>query len=485
MLTESRSGSEIRRLFNPPKLMEEISLKDLDPRLQKQVENARKAADKNPTYAVDILMNILSRNPGCLEAREILRQAQKRVTKGSKSGGGFGKLLSKFGLGGGSKAAKDPVEGMQAAEELLKANPANVAAHKQLGSNAEALELWGTAAFAYEEIYRLEPSNGENTKALMKAYIAIGKNEEAIRIGEVAYRANPADDQIQALVKKASVQQTVEKGKWEEDKSFRDKLKDEDEALKLEHASRAKTGEAGLRTLIEDALVAVEKEPGNLNLYRDLAANYRKLGEFDNSLLWVNKARETEGGRADVNLERLAMSIQREKMTTAIAAQEAVLESDPDNAEALAELEKIKAEEHAYRREVVENLVQRYPNEFSYRYELGELYLEDGETDAAIKELQLALRAPKIRVHALVLLGKAYKTKGFYDLAAEQFNTAKSEIPGVNEEKKDVLYQLGTCYELQGDMEQAMAEFKALYGADISYRDVAQKIDDFYSKKNA
>jgi hypothetical protein len=68
-------------------------------------------------------------------------------------------------------------------------------------------------------------------------------------------------------------------------------------------------------------------------------------------------------------------------------------------------------------------------------------------------------------------------------MAAEQLQTAKSEIPGINEEKKDVLYQLGTAYEQQGDMEKAIAEFKVLYGADISYRDVAQKIDDFYSKK--
>lgn len=127
--------------------------------------------------------------------------------------------------------------------------------------------------------------------------------------------------------------------------------------------------------------------------------------------------------------------------------------------------------------------MQRYPNEFSYRYELGELYLEDEETDKAIKELQLAQRAPKVRVGVLVLLGKAYMKKGFHDLAAEQLTNAKSEIPGMTEQKKDVLYQLGTAYEQQGDMEKAMVEFKALYGADISYRDVAQKIDDFYSSK--
>ena len=48
-----------------------------------------------------------------------------------------------------------------------------------------------------------------------------------------------------------------------------------------------------------------------------------------------------------------------------------------------------------------------------------------------------------------------------------------------------MLYELGSCYELQGDLDNAMGEFKALYGADIGFRDVAQKIDDFYSRKKA
>ena len=126
-------------------------------------------------------------------------------------------------------------------------------------------------------------------------------------------------------------------------------------------------------------------------------------------------------------------------------------------------------------------MVQRYPNEFSYRYDLGELYKQKGNVDGAIKELQLALRAPKIRVKALVLLGQSYMEKKFYDLAAEQLTLAKSEISGVTELKKEVIYDLGRCYESQGDPEKAMAEYKALYGIDIGYRDVSQKIDDFYS----
>lgn len=466
--------------------MEEVALKDLDTRLQKQIENARKAVDKNPSYAVDILTNIVSRNPACLDARKILRQAQQRATKGKTKG--FGGFLSKvtslpFSMGSDAKIKKDPQKAIDSAEQMLNSNPDNVTGHKILGAAAEALELYSTAVFAYDAVRKLEPQNSENIKSLMMVYIKTGQSEEAIRIGEAAYRANPADDEIQALIKKASVEQTMEKGRWEEDESFRDKLKDEGESQKLEQAGRAKTGEAGLRALIEEAKKGVAAEPNNMNFYRDIASNYRKLGDFDSALEWVGKARELEAGRADVNLERMVGTLKREKMQQAIAAAEERLEANPEDAAAQAELDKLRVEERTFRLEQCEDLVQRYPNDYSYRYELGELYFEDGETDKAIKELQMAQRSPKVRVGALILLGKAYLAKGFHDLAAEQLTTAKSEIPGMTDQKKDVLYQLGSAYEQQGDMDKAMVEFKALYGGDISYRDVAQKIDDFYSNK--
>lgn len=466
--------------------MEEILLKDLDPRLQKQIENARKAIEKNPSYAVDILFNISTRNPACLEVRKILRQAQERAARGKSKG--FAGLLAKvtklpFSIGNDSKIKKDPEKAMEAAEQMLRTNPHNIAAHKMLGMAAEAMELHSTAAFAYNSIREIDPKNSENIKALMSIYITTGESEEAIRIGEAAYRANPADEEIQALIKKASVEQTMEKGRWEEDKSFRDKLKDEGESQKLEQAGRAKTGESGLRSLIEESKKLVADEPENMNHYRDIASNYRKLGEYDNALEWVGKARELEAGRADVNLERLVGTLKREKMQSAIREIEQRLEENPEDAEAEETLERLRVEERAFRLEQCESLVQRYPNEYSYRHELGELYYEDGETDKAIKELQMAQRSPKVRIAALILLGKCYLQKGFHDLAAEQFTTAKTEITGMNDQKKDVLYQLGTAYEKQGDMDKAMAEFKTLYGADISYRDVAKKIDEFYSNK--
>ena len=464
--------------------MEEVALKDLDTRLQKQIENARKAVDKNPSYAVDILTNIVARNPACLDARKILRQAQQRATHGKTKG--LGGLLSKvtsipFSMGSHAKIKKDPQKAMESAEQILNVNYENVTALEVLGSASEELELYSTAVFAYEAILKLEPTNYKNIKSLMAVHIKAGNCEEAIQIGDAAYRANPSDDEIQALIKKASVEQTMKKGKWEEDKSFRDKLKDEDESQKLEQAGRAKTGESGLLALIEEAKKEVAENPDNVNFYREIASNYRKLGDFDSALEWVAKARSLEAGRADVNLERMVGTLKREKMQKAISDVEERLEANPEDLTAKTELEKLRTEARAFRLEQSEDLVQRYPNEFSYRYELGELYFEDEEIDKAIKELQLAQRSPKVRVGALILLGKAYLAKGFHDLASEQLTTAKSEIPGMTDQKKDVLYQLGSAYEQQGDMDKAMVEFKALYGADISYRDVSQKIDDFYA----
>ena len=466
--------------------MKEVALTDLDIRLQKQIENARKVVDQNPSYAVDILSNIVNRNLGCLEARKILRLAQQRSSKGKVKG--LGSLLSKvsnipLSFVSESKIQKNPQKAMESAEQILSTNPENVAGHKLLATASVELEMYATAVFAFEAIRKLEPKNSDNIKSLMSVYISTGQNEEAIRVGDVAYRANPADDEIQALIKKASVEQTMEAGKWEEDKSFRDKLKDEDESQKLEQAGRAKTGDSGLRALIAEAKKGIDLEPENMNFYREIASNYRKLGEFDSALDWIDRARKLEAGRADVNLERLVGTLKREKMQRAISEVEEKLEKNPEDTSARVELDDLRAEERTFRLEQCDDLVQRYPNEYSYRYELGELYFEDGYADKAIKELQMALRSPKVRVDALILLGKAYLKKGFHDLAAEQLHTAKSEIPGMTDQKKDVLYQLGSAYEQQGDTDQAMVEFKSLYSADISYLDVAEKIDKFYSKK--
>jgi len=125
---------------------------------------------------------------------------------------------------------------------------------------------------------------------------------------------------------------------------------------------------------------------------------------------------------------------------------------------------------------------ERHPNDGAARHALGRIYLENGQFDAAIAQFQQAQKHPPVRVASLLGLGRAFKEKKIYDLAVVQFTIAKVELTAMDDQKKEVMYELGECYEGMGKAEQAIAEFKAIYTEDIVYRDVAAKIDAHYSK---
>ena len=48
--------------------------------------------------------------------------------------------------------------------------------------------------------------------------------------------------------------------------------------------------------------------------------------------------------------------------------------------------------------------------------------------------------------------------------------------------KKEAIYELGCCLDAMGKKEEAIEEFKLVYSADISFRDIADKINAFYNQ---
>ena len=70
-------------------------------------------------------------------------------------------------------------------------------------------------------------------------------------------------------------------------------------------------------------------------------------------------------------------------------------------------------------------------------------------------------------------------------LAIEQFNILKNDITVMDDRKKEAVYELGCCLETMGKPEEAIEEFKSVYSADTSFRDIADKINAFYASKEA
>ena len=463
--------------------MPEVPVSSLDPRHQKLVENARVALDRgNLDYVAEVTSQILKLQPGCLPVRKLQRVAQLRAHRG-RTGGFFGKTFSgltssPFSFGG----KKDPAKQLGAAELLLAKDPTSVPALKILAEAATGLGLPETVAFALDAVRELEPENRANLLALGEAWLAAGKPTEALQIADELLKDKPTDSDAQNLMRKSSVAQTVNKHNWDQQTHYRDKLRDEAQAVSLEQAAKVVTGDTMTQRLLDEGLARVAKEPNNLNHYRTVSQTYRQMGDLDQALVWVRKAREQPVGKADAALEKqeseLATAVIEKHMNEA----ETALAANPDDPAAKAKVVAAQKEFGEFKLTEAKRYVERYPNDFPARYALGALLLEVGQTDAAIAQFQQAQKGPQVRISSLVGLGRCFKTKRLFDLAVTQLNLAKNDLGTMDDTKKDVIYELGTCYELMGKADLAIEEFKIIYSEDIGFRDVADKINAFYSK---
>lgn len=464
-------------------MIQEIPIAQLDPRQVKQLEAADAAIQTNLSYTLEIYGSILKQSQGCLELRKKLRALQIKSAQGSTKG--LNNLLGKvtsvpFMFGG--KSEKDPEGTLVKAEALIDKNPGNVIAHEMLADAAKLLEMKETVVFAYETIRKIHPTNIKNLKELGNAYLESGNTEKAIETGNAILKIQPTDGDAVDLMKRASVAVAMNKGKWEESEDFRTQLKDESETQALEQQAKAVTDSKGLEDLIRQTYEKVEQEPGILNNYLQLSEYYHRYGDLENSIAWIQEARKQPAGQGDVSLEEKERLLTIEYFDNSIQEWEKAHISDPDNLETKESWNNAISQKKLYEKSQLESLVQRYPNDYKYRYELGVNLFENEDYDNCLSHFQLAQRNAKVRLDSILFLGRAYSRKNFHDLAIEQFSLLKNEIPVMDERKKDAIYELGCCLESMGEEGKAIEEFKVVYSADISFRDVADKINAFYSK---
>ena len=464
--------------------MKKVALTELDPRLQKQITAAEQQLKTNPQYAMEILSGILSRNLGCVEVRRLLRKAQKTII-GTKKGL-FDGITNALSAGGIAKAVeKDPIAAINDAEQKLAKSPADVNANKTIALAALKLEFPELAAFAYEELTQIEPKQVQHYVDLANTWINAGEYDYALAAADAGLKLFPGNGDLQECVRKASVSKTMKKGNWEDKGDFQSKLKDKDEALRLEQAAR-KVTDAG--TALEQAAALAEKiqaQPDSLDLYRDIVRQFISAGDLDSAIAWLQRGRLTTLGRADSSLERQEIDLITQRYEKASKTLRDQLAANPGDAAATAALAANEKELTDYRIQTTGSLVERYPNDYSFRYEYGSLLFGAGRLDDAIQQLQYAQRNPKFRQASILSIGKCFVASGKYDLGVDQLLLAKSEVPVMNDLKKEIIYELGGAYEKMGRVKEAIEEYKAIYMADSGYRDVSKKINDFYeSQKN-
>ena len=115
-------------------------------------------------------------------------------------------------------------------------------------------------------------------------------------------------------------------------------------------------------------------------------------------------------------------------------------------------------------------------------YNLGIAFREMGLLDEAIGELQKTCQAverghsfPQV-MQTYTWLAQCFLDKGLPEAAIRWYQKALS-APGIDEETRTALhYELAAAYETAGDKPSALKHFMEVYGRNIDYRDVAERI---------
>ncbi|HEX8181339.1 MAG TPA: tetratricopeptide repeat protein [Pyrinomonadaceae bacterium] len=147
------------------------------------------------------------------------------------------------------------------------------------------------------------------------------------------------------------------------------------------------------------------------------------------------------------------------------------------------------AEVFAEFRDSVEDDGEDATADYETHYNTGLAYMEMGMLDMAVEEFQTAVTVaapgdgtPRY-LQCCNLLGHCFMQQRMERAAVLWFKKGLA-APGHGEEEYQALrYELGTAYEQAGDLDRAIDTFQEVYGIDVSYRGVADKLRELQMQR--
>jgi tetratricopeptide (TPR) repeat protein len=376
---------------------------------------------------------------------------------------------------------KNPGEAMAIAEQVLNTDPNNSYAHRIIVDAALALEFPRTAVMSLEVMVRNSPKD----KALLVEFadLAAQTGGESGASAEAALdemvRTSGFDPDLAQAQKNLSARKTMDEGGYSAaaggQGSFRDMLKNKEEAVSLEQENRVQKSEDTGARLIREYEGRLEAEPDNVKMIRSLAELYAQKKEFDRALEMYARIKNSTHGGADSALDRVIADTTVKKMDAELAQLNPFA---PDHVDQIAKLQAQKTE---FKLAECKQRVEKYPTDLGIRFELGQLYFEAGKITEAIGEFQKSQQNPNKRIASMSCLAQCFAKRGMNDSAVRTLQSAIKEKAGFDDDKKDLIYNLGIVFEKMGKKAEAIEQFLQIYETDSTYRDVAAKIDAHYA----
>lgn len=431
----------------------------------------------NLDYAIEMLSSCVEAEPSFLRGWKFLRAAEVKryrkkpitqLTQAMTMAVRFPSYLIAVAL----LKAKKTVPALLRSGRLLRQDPVNPLYGKLFAEAALQMELPDLAILTLEAVRDNRPDDVTVLSWLGAFYQQSGRMRSARECFERLCEISPNDPAALKKLKDAMALDSMNSDGWEQSAekggSFRDMLKNEEEAALLEQGSKSAKSDTGLDALIADMKSKIEDEPNNINFRRGLANLYLQRYDFDQAISVLEDAVQLNPG--DPELERAVTNAHLRQFDHRLEQ----LRKQGDE-EAVAEIETQRLQ---YKFDDLQARVERYPNDLQLRFEWGIMLLENDYVNEAIQQLQLAQRSARNRVQALYHLGVCFRAKKQYAIACRQLDAALEELPIMDANKKKVLYERAELAELMNEPQKAMDLFMQIYQVDISYRDVARKVEE-------
>jgi tetratricopeptide (TPR) repeat protein len=438
---------------------------------------------RNYGYTIQLLQVVLKNYPEFLLARKLARAAAVAKSSGKKGILGGISSASFSTMKVQSLVKKDPLAALDAVEKILENEPHSLQANQLLKEAALGAKFPEVAVFALETIIEGNPKDTKTMHELAKLYVTVGEPSKAVDIYTKILEVTPNDLAAVKGGKDAAAAASMQKGGWEkEETTYRDLIRDKEQAVSLEQQGRVHRSEEMIDNLLAELYAKYEADPQNVDHARKMAELYEQKEDLDSAVSWFKYAADLTGG-ADVALVRKVSDLRLKQFDTSIAGYEQYITANPDAEETkqyIEQLEAIKRDRASLLIDEAKKRVDRNPTDLQLRFELGEVLVNLGNFKDAIAELQKARQNPNVRLRAMNLLGKCYTERGMFDLAANTLSTAASELTQMDNTKKEIVYNLGLVYEKMGQKEKSIDCMKQIYEIDYGYRDVAERVEGSY-----
>ena len=440
---------------------------------------------RNFGYAISLLQGILKQEPQFLTGRQLLRRAE--VTKSKSTKKSFFNISTApiAVMKAQREIKKDPKRAVEMLEEILEKEPYHRQANLVLKQAAVAAGWPEIGVFALRTLLEEDPRDVKVLHELGRLHHDLRESDREVEIYNRITEINPLDAEALRLGKDASARASMTTGGWTQAVSYRDLIKDKEMAVSIEQQSRMRLTGESLDKQIAETYALQQAEPANIDLARRLGALNEQKDDIAAAIDWYQYAADLTKG-ADAGLIRKVSDLKTKGLEREIAAHEEFLSTHAADHELSAkkteELRVAKKKRAEILVEDARERVERNPTDLQLRFELGEHLVNAGHFREALPELQRARQNPNARLKAMNMLGRCYNDLGMLDLAMKQLEEASREILAMDAMKKEIIYNLGLVYERMGEREKSLSCMKQIYEADYGYKDVATRVESSYQQ---